>query len=93
MNFAICLYPNAAWNAETGTHDLGEPSETVATVGADYPAEALVAADATVVATRTETTQRKQRGKVVTMTTFRTVAAPALAAWMTVRGMMALVRI
>lgn len=90
MLYKIALYPNAAWNEDMETTVLGEPSETVLTVEADYPAKAQEAAEEIILATRTETTQRMQRGKRVVLTTY-TTAERCVCAWQTARGLMALV--
>jgi hypothetical protein len=91
MRFEIRLYPNAIWDDEQGTTVLGDPGEIVTTIDAAYPAQALELAEATILATRTETTQRTQRGKRVTLTTYWPCLV-VTAAWQTARGLMALAR-
>lgn len=90
MNFEIRIYPAASYDADAETTRLGTPSEAVLAFEAEYPQAALAAAEPTIVATRTETTTRMQRGKRVVVTTF-TLTMDAVAAWQTARGLMALV--
>lgn len=93
--YIISLYPNAVWNAEAGTTELGSPGEAVATIQADHPTAAREAAEPIVVETRTETTrQRLWLGRRVTMATLTTYrpCQDAVMAWQTARGLMAMVR-
>ena len=96
MKFEIRRYRSARWDAEIESHVLGEPSETVREIEAAYPALAQEAAEETVVATRTETTQCMQfvKGKkrLVTFTTYLTTS-DAMCAWQTADGVLALVAV
>lgn len=96
MKFEIRRYRSVRWDADLESHVLGEPSEMVREFEAAYPALAQEAAERTIVATRTETTQRVQfvKGKkrTVTLTTYLTTN-DAMCAWQTADGVLALVAV
>lgn len=88
--YEIRRYENATWNAETENWDLGAPAETVGVIEAESPSAARNLAEATVDATRTETSTRRIRGRVEQLTTYLTTS-DALMAWRVANGIMALV--
>lgn len=90
MRYEIRLFPAATWNPSTETHDLGAAADLLASFDAPYPGAAHAAAEATILATRTETTTRMQRGKRVVLTAYLRVS-DALSAWQTANGVAALV--
>ena len=90
MRFEIRRYRSVRWDMDLESHVLGEPCETVRAIEAEYPALAQQMAEETIVATRTETTNRFQRGKRVTLTTYLTTS-DAMCAWQTADGVLALI--
>jgi hypothetical protein len=92
MRFEIRRHRAARWDADQESWILGDVAETVRVFDAEYPALAQQAVEDLVVATRTETSSRIQRGKRVTLTTWLTTSE-ATQAWQTADGVLALVRV
>lgn len=90
MRFEVRRYRGARWDAEVESHVLGAHSEVVRSLEAEYPTLAQQAVEQLVLDTRTETSERWQRGKKVRLTTWRGTT-DAIQAWQTADGVLALV--
>jgi hypothetical protein len=91
MRFEIRKHENAMWDSVTEQWNLSAGYEVVRAFDAAYPALARQEAEATVNATRTETTTRRIRGRVETLTSY--LPCEALMAWRVEGGVMALVAV
>jgi hypothetical protein len=92
-NYKVAVFPTAHLEDEMWV--LGPEAQMIAEFDAAYPAKARELADSIVDQTRTEFTWKKQRGKMVKLTTYLGDSSDRpdmLMGWTTAQGVMALVK-